>query len=60
MCAGLCRWQGTWVPADGNGFVDRGQGVLAPPQVGRRIDWLFSDVARSGRKASSRARASSR
>ena len=40
------------------GLLDRGQGLLPPPQVCRQLDWLFSDPARSGRKASGRAWAS--
>ena len=48
------------LPADGDGFLDRGQGLFPPPQVRQPVDWLFSDVARSGRKAPGRARASSR
>ena len=44
--------------ADGDGFLDRGQGLFPPPQIRQAADWLFSDMARSGRNASGRSWAS--
>ncbi len=45
-------------PVDVDGLLARGQRLLAAAQVGEAMPRLFSDMARSGRKASGRAAAS--